>query len=77
MHQSSNDDASTSELKKKCVLSYNEEEKSVLNLDVKVRVAIGNSLPYYVYHLVQNCSTAQEIMITLSSTFKDLSDDEV
>ena len=46
MHQSSNDGASNSELKKKCVLWYKKEEKRELNLDVKAKVAIGNSLPF-------------------------------
>nr|KAJ0186334.1 hypothetical protein LSAT_V11C900480370 [Lactuca sativa] len=76
MYQSSNDDASNSELKKKYVLGYNKEEKRVLNFNVNARVAIINSLPYHVYCLVQNYSTAQEMMITLSSALEDLSDDE-
>ena len=79
MHQSSNQGASNSELTKKYVPGYNKEEKRVLNLNVNVRVAIGNSLPYFVYRLVQNCSTAQEMMITISFAFdkENLSSDEV
>ena len=57
MDQLSNDNASDSELKHKFVPGYKKEDKRVLNLDVKARIAIGNSLPYHVYRLVQNCST--------------------
>ena len=49
MNQSSNDNTSNSESNKKCVPRYNKEEKRVLNLDVKARVFIGNSLPFSVY----------------------------
>ena len=58
---------------------YNKEEKTVLNFDVKERIGIGNSLPLHVYHLVQNCSTTQEMMVTLSHTFdrEDIPDEEV
>ncbi|XP_023756249.1 uncharacterized protein LOC111904752 [Lactuca sativa] len=78
-NQSSNDGASDSKLKRKSISGFNKEEKRVLNLDVKARVAIRNSLPYYIYRLVQNCSTAQEMMIKLSSAFEkeNLSDDKV
>nr|KAJ0187178.1 hypothetical protein LSAT_V11C900480560 [Lactuca sativa] len=79
MHQSSNDGASNSKLKGKSVPGYNKEEKRMLNLDVKARLDIGNSLPFSVYCLVQNCSTVQEITTTLSSAFEkeNSSDNEV
>nr|KAJ0219318.1 hypothetical protein LSAT_V11C300121810 [Lactuca sativa] len=68
MYQSSNIGAS--KLKGKFVPGYNKEEKRVLNLDVKERVAIRNLLSYFIYHLVQKCSISQEMMITLSSAFE-------
>ena len=54
MHQSSNDGASGSKLKRKYVTCYNKEEKRILNLIVKAIITIGNPLPYFVYRLVQN-----------------------
>nr|KAJ0187750.1 hypothetical protein LSAT_V11C900484110 [Lactuca sativa] len=74
-----NDGASDSKLKGKYVPGYNKEEKRMLNLYVKARIAIGNSLPFSVYCLVQNGSTAQEMMTTLSFTFEkeNSSEDEV
>nr|KAJ0190103.1 hypothetical protein LSAT_V11C800446360 [Lactuca sativa] len=78
-HQSSNDGASDSKLKRKNVSGYNKEEKSVLNLNVKARVVIRNSLLFSIYRLVEKYSTAGEMMITLSSPFEkeNPSDDEV
>lgn len=79
LHQSSNNGASGSKLKGNPVPCYKTKEKRMLSLDVKARIAIGNFLPFSIYYLVQNGSTAQEMMITLSSAFeKEISlDDEV
>lgn len=79
MHRPSNDNASFSVIKHKHVYGYKKEEQSVLNLDVKVRISIRNSLLYHVYRLVQSYTIAQEIMNTLSSTFdrEGFSDDEI
>ncbi|CAI9284703.1 unnamed protein product [Lactuca saligna] len=78
IHQASSDGASGSKLKGKLVLGFNKEEKRMLNLNVKERTGIGKSLPFYVYRLVQNYSTTQEMMITQSSDFEkeNSSDDE-
>ena len=51
----------------------------MLNLNVKERVAIGKSLQFSVYRLVQNYTTEQEIMNALSFSFdkENLLNDEV
>nr|KAJ0207840.1 hypothetical protein LSAT_V11C500261860 [Lactuca sativa] len=78
MHQSSSNGASSSKLQGKFIPCYNKEEKRMLNLDVKARISIRNSLPFSVYFLVQNCSTAQQMMTILASAFvKNSSDGEV
>lgn len=78
MHHSTSDDVPSRGLKQKSMLGYNKEEKRLINLDVKTIIAIGNSFPYHVYRLVQNYTTSQNMMITLTSTFDKewLSDDE-
>ena len=70
IHQSSNNGASSNKLKGKCVPYYKKEVKRMLNLDVKSRIAIGNSLPFSIYRLVQNYLTTKEMMTTISSTFQ-------
>lgn len=54
---------------------YNEEYKIVLNLDFCASVAIGKSFPYYIYHVVQKYTLAEERIDTL--TVADEGTDEV
>ncbi|KAI3752823.1 hypothetical protein L2E82_24860 [Cichorium intybus] len=49
---------------------FTEEDKRLINLDARARAAIGNSLPYEIYHLVQNCLTAKEMLSTLTVSFE-------
>ena len=41
-------------MKQKPESSYDNDDKRLVNLDVRARAAIGNSLPYYIYHLCDN-----------------------
>ncbi|KAI3523649.1 hypothetical protein L1887_01928 [Cichorium endivia] len=49
---------------------FTEDDKRLVNLDARARAAIGNSLPYEIYHLVQNCLTAKEMLSTLTVAFE-------
>ena len=49
---------------------YTAEDKRLCHLDKKACAAIGNSLPYEIYHLVQNCESAKEMMDTLTVAFE-------
>ncbi|CAI9277134.1 unnamed protein product [Lactuca saligna] len=79
LHQASKTGAVGSKLKGKFVSCYNKVEKRMLSLDVKDRIAMGNSFPLSVYYSVQNCLTSKEMMIILSFAFEKeiCSDDEV
>ena len=49
---------------------FTAEDKHLIHLDKKACAAIGNALPYEIYHLVQNCDSAKEIMETLTVAFE-------
>ena len=49
---------------------FTAEDKRLCHLDKKACAAIGNSLPYEIYHLVQNCESAKEMMDTLTVAFE-------
>ena len=49
---------------------YTAEDKRLCHLDKKACAAIGNALPYDIYHLVQNCESAKEMMDTLTVAFE-------
>ena len=46
------------------------EDKRKIGLDVRARAAISYALPYSIFSLVQNCTTAKEMMDTLSTSFE-------
>ena len=56
MDESTNDGVSGSKVKGKSAPGYNKDEKRIRNLDIQARAAIQNSLPFFVYPLVQICS---------------------
>ncbi|KAL4563399.1 hypothetical protein LXL04_027440 [Taraxacum kok-saghyz] len=49
---------------------YTAEDKRLIHLDIKARAAIGNALPYDIYHLVTNCESAKDMMETLTVAFE-------
>lgn len=65
MYQPMVDNVHTGGLKQKLTTIYDVEEKIIISLDVKAISAIGNSLPYHIYHLVENYESTQEMMETL------------
>ncbi|KAL7605601.1 hypothetical protein Lser_V15G17674 [Lactuca serriola] len=62
MYQPMANNAHVGPLKQKPETSYDNDDKRLINNDVKARAEIGNSLPYHVYHLVQKCDSTQEMM---------------
>ena len=66
MHQPMRNNTPVGYLKQKPKTSYDDDDKKLFSIDMKARATIGNSLPYYMYHLVQNCESAQEMMDTLA-----------
>lgn len=65
MYQPMADNPPAGALNPKPKTRYDEEDKRLMSLYLKERAAIGNSLPYQIYHLVQNCGFAHEMMETL------------
>ena len=57
-------------LKRKPETRHDGDDKKLIRLDVKARVAMGNSLPYHVYHLVKNCESAEEMMDIMTMAYK-------
>ena len=49
---------------------FTAEDKRLCHLDKKACAAIGNSLPYEIYHLVQNCESTKEMMDILTVAFE-------
>lgn len=49
---------------KKFVHKFNDAKKHIVVLDVRACVAIRNSLPYEIYHFVQNFRATMEMMDT-------------
>ena len=37
---------------------------------MKTMIRVGNSLPYHVYHFLQNCDSAQEMMENLTVAYE-------
>lgn len=72
MYQPMVDNAPIGPLKKNPEMSYDDDDKKPLSLDVKARVTIGDSLTYHGYHLVQNCESTQEIMDTLIVVYEGI-----
>ena len=57
MYQPMANNAPVGPLKKNPETSYDDDDKRLLSLDVKANDVMGNSLPYLVYHHVQNCES--------------------
>ena len=57
-------------LKQKPEMSYDDDDKRLLSLDVKARAAIGNCIPYHIYYLVQNYESDKEMMDTLAVAYE-------
>lgn len=53
------DSVKTGVIKKTPKHLFSEQDKRLQNLDVHAHTAIGNSLPYDIYHLVHNCVYAK------------------
>ena len=70
MFQPMKDNVKDGEPKEKPSHEFDENDKRQYSLDVRGRAAIINSLPYDVYHLVQNCKTSKEIMDTLTVAYE-------
>ena len=70
MYQPIANNAPVGPLEKKPETSYDDDDKWLINLDVKAGAVIGNSFPYHMYHLVQNCDSAQEMMETLAVAYE-------
>ena len=49
---------------------YTAEDKRLIHLDKRACAAIGKDLPYDIYHLVQNCESAKEMMETVTVAFE-------
>lgn len=49
---------------------FSEEDKSLYNLDVRDRAELGNSLPYDIYHLIQNCVFAKEMIHMMTVAYE-------
>ena len=49
---------------------YTNEDKLLISLDVKARAAIGNALPYEIYHLVQKFESSKEMIDTLRVAYE-------
>lgn len=58
MYQSMVSNAPAGGLKQNLQASYDEEDKRLISSDVKAGDAFENSLPYHIYHLVQNYESA-------------------
>lgn len=56
---------------------FNDVDECLVALDVKACVAIANNLPYDVYHIVQNCISANEMMDTLAITYEGTNEKNV
>ena len=70
MYQPIANNAPVGPLKQNQATSYDDDDKRLLNLDVKARATIGNSLPYHVYHHVHNCESSQEMMDMLAVAYE-------
>ena len=70
MFQPMKDGIASSEKKRTPKHDYTAKDKRLCHLDKKACAAIGNSLPYDIYHLVQNCESAKEMMDTLTVAFE-------
>ena len=70
MFQPMKDGVASGEKKRTPKHEYTAEDKRLCHLDKKPCAAIGNSLPYDIYHLVQNCESAKEMMDTLTVAFE-------
>ena len=49
---------------------FSEEDRRLVMLDVRARAAIGNSLPYNIYHLVQNAASAKDMLDALTVAYE-------
>lgn len=70
MYQSMVNKSLAGGLKLKPKVSYDEEDKRLIILHVKAKAAIIYSLSYHIYHLVQNCEFAQEMMETMTVAYE-------
>ena len=70
MFQPTKDGVATGEKKRTPKHDFTAEDKRLCHLDKKACAAIGNSLPYDIYHLVQNCESGKEMMDTLTVAFE-------
>lgn len=70
MYQLVIDNAPVGGLMSKPKTSYDEDEKRLMSLYEKESAAIRNSLPYHIYHLVQNCQFAHALMEILTVAYE-------
>ena len=71
MYQPSVNNAHVGPMKQKTKTRYDDGDKRLISLDVKAQEDIGNSILYHMYHLVQNCECAQEMMEMLNVAYED------
>lgn len=69
MTQEAKDGASTKTVRS-LQHQQNEDEKRNVNMDVHAKETICNAFPYKVYHAVQICISAKEMLKTLKVAFK-------
>ena len=50
--------------------AYTEDDKRMVMLDTRAHAAIGNALPYNIYHLVQNAESAKAMMDALTVAYE-------
>ena len=59
MFQPMKDGVASDEKKRTPKHDFTAEDKRLIFLDKKASAAIGNALPYDIYHLVQNCKVSE------------------
>ena len=70
MNQPVNNNVAVGEKQKKEEHNFDDNDKRLLNMDVRSRSAICNALPYNIYHIVQNEKTAKSMLDTLTIAFE-------
>lgn len=64
------DGVKTGVIKKTPKHQFTEDDKHLYNLHIHAWGTIGNSLPYDIYHLVQNCISAKEVINMLNVAYE-------
>lgn len=55
MYQLIKENVQECELVEKPIHEFNDDENFLVALDVRTHASIGNSLPYDIYNIIQNC----------------------